>query len=143
MRELTSAAMRMRLRQITGGSVLAMLLLAGTARAAEPDPMYGRIRADLRRKAVASRLVPTRLPAAAVAVRLARPQSRPAKPRHSLWRGAAIGAGIGALIGGAVWGPSLCSSNDAECMAITVPAGLGVGAGIGAAVGAIVQAVAR
>ena len=142
MRELTSAVMRMRLRRITGGSVLAMLLLAGTARAAEPDPMYGRIRAGLRREAVASRLVPTRLPTAAVAVRVARPQSRPAKPRHSLWRGAAIGAGIGALIGGAVWGPSLCT-NDSECLAITVPAGLGVGAGIGAAVGAIVQAVAR
>ena len=143
MHELTSPAMTMRLKRITRGSVLAMLLLAGTARAAEPDPMYGRIRAGLRREAVASRLVPTRLPAAAAPVRVARQQSQPAKPRHSLWRGAAIGAGIGAAIGGLIWGPSLCGSNDSECTAITVPAGLGLGAGIGAAVGAIVQAVAR
>ena len=133
----------MRLRRITSVSVLAVLLLAGTASAAEPDPMAGRIRAALRREAAASRLVPARLPAAAVAGRVARPQSTPKKRRASLWRGAGIGAGIGALIGGFVWGPSLCSANDSECTAITVPAGLGVGAGIGAAVGAISQALAR
>ena len=132
-----------RLKWITGGSILAMLLLAGTARAAEPDPTYGRIRAGLQREAVASRLIPARVPAAPVAVRATRPQNRPPKSRPSLWRGAAIGAGIGAVIGGVLWAPSLCSSNDAECMAITVPVGLGAGAGIGAAAGAIVQALAR
>jgi hypothetical protein len=133
----------MRLTRTTG-ALLLTVLLATTVNgvAAEPAPSYHRIRAGLRREPVASRLVVARLPTPATIAR-ARAQSTGKKPQASLWRGAAIGAGIGALIGGFIWAPSICSSNDSECTAITVPVGLLGGAGIGAAAGAVVQALAR
>ena len=133
--------------RLKGWIVLAQLVATcANAAAHEYTPAYDRIRAGLQREPVASRLivkslpVPLRVPVAAPATRVASP---PARQRASLWRGAAIGAGIGAAIGGLLWAPSLCSSNDPECTAITVPIGLAAGGGIGAAVGAIVQAIAR
>ena len=59
--------------------------------------------------------------------------------RDSVWNGALIGAGVGAA-GGYFWARQLCGTNDAECFAISAPAGVLGGAGIGALIGAILDA---
>ena len=130
----------MRLKRTTSAIATAMLLaMTTTALAADTASPYARIRAELRREPVVSRLVVSRLPSPVVT----RSRQAPKRSRPSLWKGAAIGGAIGALIGGALWGPSLCSANDPECTAITVPVGIAAGGGIGAAAGAITVALLR